>query len=158
MTDWKKGGISFLLVIVTALIGGLFTMSTVDSWFSTLVRPAWAPPNWVIGPIWNVLFILMAVAFYIVWTQPEGAEKQKAMKLYLVQLGVNVLWSVAFFGLQSLLAGAIVIVLLWALILMTILSFRKVSPTAAWLMVPYIVWVTIAASVNFGFLALNPLS
>jgi tryptophan-rich sensory protein len=158
MADWKKGGISFGLVILAALIGGLVTSSSVTTWFNTLVRPSWAPPNWIIGPIWNVLFVLMAIAFYIIWTQPDGPLKKRAMNLYLIQLGLNVVWSCSFFGLQSLLTGAIAIIVLWVFILLTIVSFRKVNRTAAWLMLPYIIWVTIAASVNFGFLALNPLS
>jgi tryptophan-rich sensory protein len=155
MVNWKKGGISFTLVIIAALLGGLITSASITGWYDTLVRPAWAPPNWIIGPVWNVLFVLMAIAFYIIWMAPDGPEKKRAMQLYLAQLVLNVVWSAAFFGLHSLLAGVVAIVILWVFILMTILAFRKISQPAAWMLVPYIVWVTVAGSVNFGFLALN---
>ncbi len=154
MAIWRKGGINLALVVV-ALIGGLVTSASISGWFNTRVRPAGAAPNWVIGPVWDVRFVLMAVALYLTWTAPDGPKKKRAMQLHLGQLVLNGAWSCAFFALQSLLAGAVVIVILWIFILLTILSFRKISRPAAWMLVPYIIWVTIAGSVNYGFLALN---
>lgn len=115
-----------------------------------MVRLAWAPPNWVIGPEWNVLFVLMAISFYLIWTAADGPEKKWAMQIYLVPLVLKATWSSIFFDLRSVWAGAVVIVILWVFILMTPLSFRSISKPVTWMLVPYITWATMAGSVNFG--------
>ncbi|MGE5654384.1 MAG: TspO/MBR family protein [Bacillota bacterium] len=147
---------SLAITLGAAVLGGLATASSVNTWYQSLVKPSFNPPAWVFGPVWTVLYILMGIALYLVWNQvSKGKAGREALLVFAVQLILNVLWSFAFFGLQSPLAGLIVIILLWLSIIATIRSFYEVSPTAAYLLVPYILWVSFAAVLNFSIWWLN---
>lgn len=151
---------SLKLIISLALpqlIGGLgafFTITSVQSWFTTLAKPNWNPPSWLFGPVWTALYVLMGIACYLIW-KSDHPQKKPLLKLYIVQLILNGLWSPAFFGMESPFLGLLVIVPLWVAIVLCIVQFRKVSPLASGLMVPYLFWVTFATALNAAIFSLN---
>jgi tryptophan-rich sensory protein len=156
----KKGyylplAVSLAVPQLAGAVGALFTMSAIPGWYATLARPELAPPNWVFGPVWTALFVLMGVAAFIVWRRGKGRVLREAMLAYYLQLALNVLWSVLFFGLQSPYLALWGIAALWLGIALTLYLFLKVSRTAALLMVPYLAWVSFASYLNFMILLLN---
>jgi tryptophan-rich sensory protein len=149
--------VCILICQSAGIIGSFFTSSSVSTWYATLNKPEFTPPGWVISTVWIILFTLMGISLFLVWR--EGFDRQEvksALYIFVAQLIVNVLWSGAFFGLRSPLAGIIVIAALWALILLTIVKFWPISRAAALLLVPYILWVSFAAFLNFTIWRLNP--
>ena len=137
-------------------IGSVFTRKAIATWYATLKKPAFTPPNSVFGPIWITLYALMGVAVFTVWREglaQEGVEI--AFIVFWVQLVLNILWSAIFFGRRSPLGGMIVILLLWAAIIVTIIRFFAVSNVAGGLLIPYLVWVSIAANLNVRIWLLN---
>lgn len=157
MTYQIKDTLTLIGFIVFAqaagIIGSLFTMSAIDGWYATLIRPELAPPNWVFGPVWITLYALMGIAAFLVWRKDRHLNK--ALILFVLQLVLNSLWSIIFFGMQALGAAFVEIVFLWLAVIATIIAFQKISRTAAWLLVPYILWVSFAAYLNFAFWTLN---
>ena len=154
--NWWKLIASIFLCQMAGAIGSLATFQNITGWYLTLNKPFFTPPNWVFGPVWLTLYTLMGIALYLVWMQ--GLEKRKvkqALQIFGLQLTLNSLWSIVFFGMHGLAAGLFVIVILWLAILWTITRFWKIDRTAAWLLVPYIVWVTIATALNAGVWLLN---
>lgn len=145
------------ICLAAGLIGSVFTTPAIPVWYAGLIKPALTPPAWVFGPVWMVLYILMGIALYLVWSRGwEQKNAKVAMAIFAVQLILNVLWSFLFFGLQSPFFALIEIVLLWIAILMTIGAFYRVSVPAAVLLVPYLLWVTFAAYLTYGVYILNP--
>jgi tryptophan-rich sensory protein len=143
--------------LAAGFIGSMFTTPAIPTWYAGLVKPPFSPPNWVFAPVWTTLYVLMGIAAYIVWRKGTGTEHVRSgLILFIIQLVLNLLWSVFFFGLRSPLAGVIVIMVLWVLILLTIIRFFRVSRLAGWLMVPYILWVTFASALNIAVWVLNP--
>lgn len=137
-------------------IGSVFTVSSVSTWYTTLVKPALNPPAWVFGPVWTTLFVLMGVAAFLVWRRGWGRhEVRVALGIFLVQLVLNTFWSIIFFGMHDPGTALIEIVFLWLAILATILAFARVSPTAAWLLAPYLLWVSFASYLNYSIWMLN---
>ena len=161
MDDIRQGEIpklvlSILICQAAGIAGSFFTASSLEGWYPTLIKPAFTPPGGLIGLVWIILFTLMGLALFLVIR--EGTEKPEvkaALIIFALQLVVNVLWSLAFFGLKSPLAGIVVILILWALILLTIIRFLPISRAAALLMVPYILWVSFAAFLNISIWWLN---
>lgn len=154
--DVTKLVISIAIPQLAGLIGSWFTFSSIPTWYASLIRPELAPPNWVFGPVWTTLFLLMGVAVFLVWRQ--GFEKMNikvALIIFAVQLVLNVFWSVLFFGLQNPGASLVEIFFLWLAILVNLVVFYKISRTAAWLLVPYLLWVSFAAFLNYSFWVLN---
>ena len=136
-------------------VGSVFTMLSVQSsWYAELAKPVFNPPAWVFGPVWTTLYILMGISLWLIW-KSDSLEKNKAICLFLVQLALNAIWSPIFFGVQSLGNALATIVLLWAAIVLTILIFKKISRPAAWLLVPYILWVSFAGYLNYTIWMLN---
>ena len=139
------------------LLGSIFTNMSVNSWYPALVKPWFTPPDGVIPAVWTLLFTLMGVSFFLAWraglTLPQF---RGAAYAFVAQFAVNILWSAAFFGLRSPLAGLVVIGLLWILILLNIYRFYPLSKEAALLLVPYLAWVSFAALLNYSILVLNP--
>ena len=143
-------------VIGASLLGGLVTRANLAGWYAALVRPSFNPPNWVFGPVWTVLFAMMAIAAYrILSTAPGTPGRAGALRAYALQLGLNTAWSFAFFGLNSPAAGFVVILPLLASILLTIRLFRPLDAPAAWLLVPYAAWVGYATVLNGALWWLN---
>ena len=155
-TKALKLAVSIIACLLAGFIGGIFTSSSVSTWYETLNKPSFSPPNWVFGPVWTLLYILMGISFYIVWLKSfKEKEVKKAAAIFAVQLLLNMLWSILFFGLKSPLAAFIEVVLLWLAICLTILQFSKISKPAAYLLVPYILWVSFASVLNLAIVLLN---
>jgi tryptophan-rich sensory protein len=152
--DPKRLLFSIVVCQLAGIIGSLFTMPAIPAWYAALNKPAFAPSGTVIGAVWLVLYTLMGISLYLVWQKGINKKTRPALYAFGIQLALNALWSVLFFGLRSPLYGLIGIVALWFAILVTINTFRKISKHAAWLLVPYIAWVTFAAYLNWSVLAL----
>lgn len=138
-----------------AALGGRWTAAEIPGWYETLVRPAFAPPNWVFGPVWSVLYLLMALAAWRVGLAAASPERTWGLALFLVQLALNLAWSWLFFHEHFIGLAAMEIFLLWAAIGAATLAFGRVAPAAALLMTPYWAWVTFAAALNAAFWLLN---
>jgi len=151
-----KAILCILLCLSAGGIGSTFTASAIPEWYATLVKPSFSPPNWVFAPAWTLLYILMGLAAARVWQRGlQNPQVRTALVVFLIQLILNMLWSVLFFGLRSPLYGLVDILFLWAMILATIAQFSKVSTLAAALLIPYILWVTFASGLNLGIFLLN---
>jgi tryptophan-rich sensory protein len=154
----RAGGIIVAIVAceLAGIIGSVFTTPSIPGWYAGIAKPSFNPPNWIFGPVWTLLYALMGLAAYLVYEKGlKRPEVKKALAVFAAQLLLNALWSIVFFGAHMILGAAVVIVLLWAMILATILLFTKISKTAAYLLVPYILWVTFAAVLNVSFYVLN---
>ncbi|MFC2066308.1 TspO/MBR family protein [Chloroflexota bacterium] len=139
------------------LIGSVFTMPAIPTWYAALQKPFFTPPNWLFAPAWATLYLLMGISAFIIWRRGLSDKPvREALFIFGVQLVINALWSVVFFGLKSPLSGIIVIVALWIAILYTMYKFYKLSPVAALLLIPYILWVSFAAGLNVSIWLLNP--
>jgi tryptophan-rich sensory protein len=137
-------------------IGSLLTVPSIGKWYGTLHKPTWTPPNWAFGPIWTTLYLCMAVAAWLAWRQGGFSLARLPLTLFAAQLVLNVAWSGLFFRLHWVGAAFLEVTLLWIFILATAIAFWPVSRIAAWLLVPYLVWVAIAASLNAAIWRLNP--
>ena len=145
-------GVCFL----AAGIGSVFTTSAIDTWYTTLQKPFFNPPNWIFGPVWTLLYLMMGISLYIVWnTKNHANERRQGLKFFFVQLAFNVLWSMLFFGLKSPIAAFIVIIILWLAIYLTIRKFLRVSEFAGRLLMPYLAWVSFATILNLSIIILN---
>jgi len=138
-----------------AAIGGAATAPQIPNWYADLAKPSWTPPDWIFGPVWSALYLMMAVAAWLVWRQRGLAAAWRPLLLFLLQLVLNSLWSIAFFGLQNPAAAAVEIVWLWVAILLTMLAFWPRSAAAGALLLPYLAWVSFAAVLNFEIWRLN---
>jgi len=135
-------------------VGSLFTSTSVTTWYPTLIKPEWTPPDWVFGPVWSTLYAMMAVAAWLVWRR-RGSETQQALRIFALQLALNVLWSVLFFGLRLPGVAFAEIILLWLAIGVTARVFGRISTSAGLLFLPYFAWVGFAAILNFAIWRLN---
>ena len=132
----------------TGWLGSLLTRPALMGWYERLAKPAWTPPNWLFAPVWTVLYVVMGVAAWLVWRQSSLASA--AMLLFLVQLALNLGWSAVFFRFCSPGWAFVEISMLWCAILATTIAFHKTTVLAAWLMVPYLIWVSYAGALNFA--------
>jgi len=147
---------SIIVCQVAGIIGALFTSPAIKGWYSNLNKPSFNPPNWIFGPVWTALYLLMGISLFLVWKKYNGDSNIKiALTIFFFQLVLNTLWSIMFFGLRNPMAGFIVIVVLWIAILLTIISFYKYSITASMLLIPYILWVSFATVLNYYLWKLN---
>ena len=145
------------LCLAVGFGGSTFTPETGSWYYTTLVKPAWNPPDWLFPPVWTILFIMMGTALaQVLGAGWKKREVKTGAALFVVQLILNLSWSASFFGMQSPLAGLIVIALLWIFIVLTMLAFAKVSKPASWLLAPYLAWVSFASFLNFTIVQLNP--
>jgi len=148
--------ISLALPQLAGVIGSLFTYTAVTSWYATLTKPEFAPPNWVFAPVWTTLFVLMGMSAFLIWEKGSSrADVRFALFLFLSQLLLNTLWSVIFFGSRSFGWALIELILLWLALAATIIAFARISKIAGLLLVPYLGWVTFAGILNFAIWSLN---
>lgn len=171
--------ISILICEGAGIIGSFFTTPAIPAWYAGLQKPFFSPPNWLFAPVWIILFFLMGVSLYLVWaknwkvqiSENNSAKKawnpvseklwsgvwkeENAVAIFVLQLVLNILWSVIFFGLKLPSIAFAEILMLWFAILYAIVNFYRISKLAAYLLLPYIIWVTFAAILNFSILALN---
>jgi len=147
-------GLFYLACFLAAGLGSLFTMVSVGIWYAGLAKPSWNPPGWVFGPVWTVLYAMMAVAGWLVWRKGQPASWH-ALRWFAVQLVLNVGWSAIFFGLQMPGLAFAEILGLWVAIAATLRTSWRVSRPAGILLVPYLLWVSFAAVLNFAIWRLN---
>ena len=136
------------LTVVLGAVGGLVTAPEIPTWYAGLTKPSFNPPNWLFGPVWTTLYILMGISCYLVWKQPPSTERNRALSVFIIQFVLNFCWSFIFFGMHATGWALAEMILLWITILITIFSFARFSKTAAWLLVPYISWVSFAMLLN----------
>jgi benzodiazapine receptor len=140
------------LTFSAAYVGSRFP---VDDWYAALSKPAWNPPNWLFGPVWGILYLLMAIAAWLVWRKSGFAGAAIPLGVFVLQLGLNAAWSWIFFGRHELGLALIEILVLWCAILGTIIGFWRLNPISGILLVPYLLWVTFASVLNFTIWRLN---
>jgi tryptophan-rich sensory protein len=139
------------------LLGALVTTTGPGSWYESLVKPSFNPPSWLFGPVWTLLYILMGISLFLVIMEGrKGRDVRIPLVLFAIQLILNTIWSFAFFGLESPISGLLVILLLLAFIVATIMAFYPVRKAAAWLLIPYLLWVSFATALNYAIFTLNP--
>lgn len=148
---------SIILCNLAGLLGTLVTTTGEGSWYDMLAKPSFNPPSWVFGPAWTLLYILMGISLYLVLMEwRKGTEVRIPLILFGIQLVLNALWSFLFFGFQSPAAGLAGILVLWVFIVATIVTFFRVSRPAAFLLLPYLAWVSFASLLNYSIFILNP--
>ena len=154
--DVVKLVVSIVACQGAGLVGSVFTFPSIGTWYASLVKPPFNPPNWVFGPVWGTLYTLMGISAFLVWRHGLKDRRVRiALSIFLAQLILNSLWSIVFFGAHSLLGGLPIIVLLWVAILLCILTFWRISKAASALLIPYILWVSFATVLNFSLWRLN---
>jgi benzodiazapine receptor len=148
--------LALIPVVAAGVLGNLATIPNIPTWYSSLVKPAFNPPNWIFGPVWTALYVLMAYAFYRILCQAPGHKwRRAAIVAFLFQIALNAAWSFAFFGAHSPALGLAVILPLWVAIAVTLRLFLSQDRTAGWCIAPYLAWVSFAVLLNFAILRLN---
>lgn len=136
-------------------VGSLFTTPSIPTWYAGLVKPSWTPPAWIFGPVWSALYGMMALALWLIWRRSGVATAAVPIALFMVQLVLNVLWSLLFFGLRMPGVAFVEIVLLWLAILATLITFWRLNTAAGYLLLPYLVWTAFAGTLNFALWRMN---
>lgn len=145
-----------VLCVTVGYLSGLVTRESILTWYVTLNKPSFNPPNWVFAPVWTLLYIMMGVAAGMVWiSNSDEQTTKKALGFFAIQLGLNALWSYLFFGLHNPLLALIEIILLWLMIFETYNMFKKINKTVGLLLLPYLAWVSFAAILNASIWWLN---
>jgi translocator protein len=156
MNNLIKLVLSIALPLLIGFASSYFTITGVDSWYTTIQKPSWNPPNWIFGPVWTTLYVLMGISLFLIWKAGTSKEtKRSALILFALQIIANFFWSFIFFDQHQMGLAFAEIIVLCLLILLTIFSFAKINKVAAWLLVPYISWVSFAAILNFTIWRLN---
>lgn len=148
-------GVFLFVCLVVEFLGAVFTFPSVRGWYAELAKPSWTPPNWVFTPVWTVLFLMMALAGWLVWRKGDAQASTVALVLFGIQLVLNAAWSLLFFTLQSPGWAFAEIVVLWCAILFTLLTFWRIRTVAGVLLLPYLLWVSYAAALNFALWRMN---
>ena len=147
--------ISILLPLSLGAIAGMFTSQSVPEWYATLNRPSFNPPNWIFGPVWTTLYILMGISFFLIWKQEASKVRNRAILIFLLQLLLNFAWSFIFFYFNMIGLALVEIILLWISIVMMLVVFYKIKPIASYINIPYLLWVTFATVLNASYYFLN---
>lgn len=150
--SWKVLIFSFILVFAVAFTGSLFTSGNVKSQWYLDNKPSFTPPNWIFAPVWTLLYVLISLSLYFVWTKAKKTEKGKIAIVFGINLLANVLWSYLFFEIKNPLLAFLDIILILTTIILMIFTVGKIDKKAGWLLVPYLLWVIFASFLNFGFL------
>lgn len=147
---------AILVCQLAGIVGSLFTSNNIETWYAFINKPFLAPPNWVFAPVWTLLFLLMGVSLYLIISQKKkNKNTKKALLIFSAQLVLNIFWSIMFFSWHEILPAFAEMISLWLMIAATMLIFYKINKTAAYLLVPYILWVSFALILNFGFVVAN---
>lgn len=147
--------VSIILPLSLGAIAGMFTSQAVPEWYATLNRPSFNPPNWIFGPVWTTLYILMGISFFLIWKQEPSKVRNRAILIFLVQLLLNFVWSFIFFYFNMIGLALVEIILLWISIFMMLAAFYKIKPLASYINIPYLLWVTFATLLNASYYILN---
>ena len=151
----KKLGIALLATLGVGAIGGYCTASEIDDWYESLVKPFFNPPNYVFGPVWTILYVMMAYSFYLIWKEEPSDKRKWCSRFFIAQLAVNLSWSFVFFKAHAIGQALIDIGIMWVLINITIGMYNRINKLAAWLMVPYMLWVSFASVLNYALWLMN---
>ncbi len=147
---------SILIAQLTGAIGSFFTLSAIPAWYATLTKPFFSPPNWVFGPVWTLLYTLMGISAYLVWHKYQFGKKSRPYwQAYGTQLALNALWSILFFGFKWVGVALLEIIAMWYFIYRSISAAKKIDAYSAYLLYPYLAWVSFAALLNAAILLLN---
>jgi translocator protein len=146
---------SLLLPLSLGAIAGMFTAKAVPEWYATLNQPSFNPPNWVFGPVWTTLYIILGFSFFLIWKQERSIQRNKAISMFFVQMAMNFGWSFLFFYFHLIGFALLEIVALWVSIIAMIVLFYKIKPLAAYLNIPNLSWVTFATILNAAYYFLN---
>ncbi|HRN70934.1 MAG TPA: tryptophan-rich sensory protein [Candidatus Woesebacteria bacterium] len=141
--------------LLAGIIGSIFTFESIPTWYASINKPFFTPPNWIFGPVWTALYILMGITLYLTWESKPAKVRTYAIYFFFVQLVLNTIWSILFFGLKWPFGAFIEIVLLLSFIILTAFYMYKVNKLSGYLLIPYICWVTFASLLNFAILMLN---
>lgn len=152
--NWKLLVSSIIICELAGIIGSIFTSSSIPTWYALLSKPSFSPPNWVFAPVWTILYALIGISAYLIYAS-KSRHKNRALFVFGAQLVLNALWSIVFFGSRSISGGLYIIIAMWLLIMATILMFYKIDKRAAYLLVPYLLWVSVASILNYYILILN---
>lgn len=156
INNFLKLIIAIVVSELAGVIGSVFTISAIPTWYVGLVKPALNPPSWVFGPVWTMLYALMGIAAFLIWKNGwERKDVRVALGVFGIQLFLNAIWSIIFFGLQNLGWALVDIVLLWLAIVWTMVVFSKISKPVTYLLVPYLLWVSFALYLNYSIWMLN---
>ena len=147
--------ISIILPLSIGAIAGIFTARAIPEWYATLNQPSFNPPNWIFGPVWTTLYLVMGISFFLIWKLESGKERNQAIVIFLVQLLLNFGWSFCFFYFKMIGLALVEILLLWSAIVLMLTLFNKLKPLAAYLNIPYLLWVTFATLLNAAYFFLN---
>ncbi|MDQ7818132.1 MAG: TspO/MBR family protein [Melioribacteraceae bacterium] len=150
-----KLAISLVLPLSVGAVAGMLTSQAVPTWYASLNRPSFNPPNWVFGPVWTSLYILLGISFYLIWKENPSKYRNLAIKVFSIQILLNFLWSFIFFYFNLIGVALLEIILLWISIVTMIYLFYKIKPIAAYLNIPYLLWVSFATILNSGYYFLN---
>jgi tryptophan-rich sensory protein len=153
--DIGKLLISIILPLSAGAIAGIFTARAIPEWYASLSQPSFNPPNWIFGPVWTTLYIIMGISFFLIWKLEAGKERNQAIVIFLVQLLLNFGWSFFFFYFKMIGLALIEIFLLWLTIVLMLARFYKLKPLAAYLNIPYLFWVSFAMVLNAAYFYLN---
>ena len=156
----NKTHILKLLVSVAVPLGlgaiaGMFMAQPAPGWYASLNKPSFNPPNWIFGPVWSVLYLLMGISLFLVWKQGAGKVRNLAISIFLLQLLLNIAWCFIFFYFNRIGLALVIIILLWICIVLMLVLFYKIRPIASFINIPYLLWVTFAAVLNVGYYSLN---
>ncbi len=147
--------IALVACILTGTIGYFLTSPYIKSWYALINKPSWTPPNWLFGPVWTILFLLMGLALYLIVSGKKSKDATDAVLVFAAQLLVNASWSLLFFTLHKPLYAFIALISLWLLILASIMMFHRLNKLAAYLLLPYLAWVSFAGALNLAIYFLN---
>ncbi len=147
--------VSLIIPLSVGAVAGMFTSQAVPTWYASLNRPSFSPPNWVFGPVWTSLYILLGISFFLIWKESSSPKRNLAIKIFAIQMLLNFAWSFIFFYFNMIGIALIEIILLWFSIVAMIYLFYKIKPLAAYLNIPYLLWVSFATILNVGYYFLN---
>jgi len=148
--------VSIVIVFLAGAVGTVYTLKEITGWYAFLPKPSWTPPNWAFGPIWSILYILMGISLFLVWREGLGKKNvQIGVLVFAVQLAINVIWSLVFFGTHNIFGGLVLVLILWISILINIIVFYRISKPAGLILIPYLIWVSIASYLNYSVFLLN---
>jgi translocator protein len=146
---------SLLLPLIIGAVAGIFTSKAIPVWYAALNRPSFSPPNWVFGPVWTTLYILMGFSLFLIWNQDKSKERNLAILTFIIQLVLNFAWSFIFFYFNRIGLALVEIILLWVSIIVMLIQFYKIKPVAAYINIPYLLWVSFASILNASYYLLN---
>jgi translocator protein len=154
-SDIIKLVVSIGLPLAVGAIAGMYTSAAVPEWYANLNRPSFNPPGWVFGPVWTVLYILIGISLFLIWKEEPGQARNWAIGVFFVQLALNFAWSFIFFYSKMIGPALLEIIVLWITIVIMLLLFYRIRPLAAYINIPYLLWVSFATALNASYYLLN---